>query len=157
EPNDLYLTEARLSPEGVLLDLDGVYNLTRSSGVDESMPLVRRGARAESIIAYSASVDGIVTGFHTMDLAGHSPDEYGEFAWLQRWQTAVTNLQQTGQRAGVTKNAYALDPPADSIRLAFGDNGQVVAVADGRRIVVDPADGGVKEGAGWVRASPFVR
>src|SRR5205085_1461779 len=41
EPDDLYLVEARLSPEGVLLDAGSVWNITRTTGVDESRPLVR--------------------------------------------------------------------------------------------------------------------
>jgi hypothetical protein len=53
EPTDLYLVEARLSPEGALLDVGTTWNITRTTGVDEARPLVR-GAMA----AFSTSVDG---------------------------------------------------------------------------------------------------
>lgn len=160
EPNDLYLVNARLSPEGVLLDLGGTYNLTRSSGVDESVPTVDGNA-----VAYSSSVDGVVTGFHVMDIAGRAPDDYADFTRLQRWQTAVTNLQQTGQRAGVVKSAFTLDPPAEVVSLHFeggtsedsAREKRLVAVADGRTIVVDVDAGTIASGGSWVRASPFVR
>ena len=161
EPNDLYLVHVRLSPEGVLLDVGGVYNLTRSSGVDESVP-VRHGA---SLIAYASSVDGVVTGVHTMDVAGRSPDDLSDFTRVQRWQTGVTNLQQTGQRSGVVKNAFALDPPADVVDLKLEEakdpkgaaTVNLVALADGRRILIDARAGSVLDGASWVRASPYVR
>ena len=48
EPADLYLVEARLSPEGVVLGLGDTYDLTDTSGVDESRPLVRGHARQAS-------------------------------------------------------------------------------------------------------------
>ncbi len=158
EPNDLHLVEARLSPEGVLLDLGNVYNLTRSSGVDESVPVLASGHA--TLVAYSSSVDGIVTSVHTIDLAGRPPDANVDFTRLQRWQTSISNAQQTGQRTGVVNNAFSLDPPADAIHLQFEErNGarSLIATADGRRIVITADSGEVVEGAGWVRASPFVR
>lgn len=157
EPNDLHLVAARLSPEGVLLGVGGIYNLTRSSGVDESLPFVH--PKHPSLIAYSSSVDGVVTAVHTMNLAGRSPDEYVDFTRLQRFQTGITNLQQTGSREGVIKNAFTLDPPADAIDLRLEDAAGPVLVitADGRRIVIGVDKGEIVEGAAWVRASPFVR
>src|SRR5262245_61777437 len=35
EPADVFLVETRLSPEGVLLDVGGVYDLSETSGADE--------------------------------------------------------------------------------------------------------------------------
>src|ERR1700679_1357860 len=50
EPNDIFLVETRLTPEGVLLSVGDAYNLTETSGADESRPVVR-GQR----VAYVAS------------------------------------------------------------------------------------------------------
>jgi hypothetical protein len=149
EPVDLYLVEARLSPEGVLLDTSGIYNLTRTSGVDEGRPLVR-GSR----IAYATSLDGIVTAIHTIDLDAPARDRYADFTWLQRRETELTNLQQTGRTRGIVHNAFALDPVAKDVSLSWRDDDVIEAHADGRRVVLDAARGAAIEGAGWVRAVP---
>ena len=107
EPADLYLVDARLSPEGRLIDVGETWNVTRTTGVDEGRPIVAR----PDVAAYATSVDGIVTGVHTLDLAGRSASRRTrDFTRLQRWQTALTNFQQTGQTRGVDHDSYALDP-----------------------------------------------
>jgi hypothetical protein len=149
EPADLYLVDARLSPEGALIDVGDTWNVTRTTGVDEARPIARG-----LLVAYATSVDGIFTGVHTLDLAGRSTSEYTEFTRLQRWQTAVTNLQQTGQMAGVDHDSYALDPVANKVDVAWRPDGLLEVKADGRAIVIDPGKGEAVEGAGWVRAAP---
>jgi hypothetical protein len=152
EPVDLYLVDARLSPEGVLLGAGAAYNLTRTSGVDEGPPFVR-GSR----IAYTTSLDGIVTAIHTLDLEGPPAERNADFTWLQRLQTELTNLQQTGLARGIVHDAFALDPVARDVSLAWRDDGSIEAHADGRRIAIDAARGVALEGAGWVRGVPDER
>jgi len=146
EPNDLYLVEARLSPEGVLLDVDQAWNLTHSTDVDESRPVI-----SGTLAATAASLDGIVKDIHLLDLAGQSPALYTDFTRLQRAQTALTNLQQTGQTEGVVHLVFELDPPASRVELSWED-GRLVALADRRRVVIDPRAASAVEGGGWVRA-----
>jgi hypothetical protein len=152
EPSDLYLVDARLSPEGVLLDVGSIYNLTRTIGVDEDRPILRG-----LIAAYTTSVDGTTTGVHTLDLAGRSMTTLADFSRVQRWQTAITNLQQTGQTTGVTHDAFALDPVAAHVHLAWQSGGLLEVDADGRAIVLDPQTGKAVEGGGWVREAPEER
>jgi hypothetical protein len=149
EPVDLYLVDTRLSPEGVLLEATGTYNLTRTSSVDEGPPLVRRAR-----IAYTTSLDGVVTAIHTLDLDGPAPSRYADFTRIQRLQTELTHLQQTGLPRGIVHDAFALDPVAKDVSLSWQDDDTLVASADGRRIVVDAARGVAVDGAGWVRAVP---
>ncbi len=151
EPKDLFVVEARLSPEGVLLEVGDTWNVTRTTGAEESVPVL-----SGSIAAYSTNVDGTFTGVHTLDLAGRSPALYTDFTRVQRWQTALTNLQQTGQTSGVSHEAYALDPPANEVSVAWS-GANVVAVADGRRVVIEPRSGELVEGASWVRPAPEVK
>ena len=151
EPADLYLVTARLSPEGRLLDVDGTWNVTRTTGVDEGRPIVRP---KDGIVAYATTVDGLATGVHTLDLAGRSPADYADFTRLQRWQTSLTNLQLTGPSRGVVHDAYALDPVANKVDLAWRDDGLLEVNADGRAIAIDPSKGEAIEGAGWIRAAP---
>lgn len=151
EPNDLYLVDARLSPEGVLLDVGDAYDVTRTSGVDESAPVVDG-----RFVAYSTSVDGIVTALHALDLGGKPADMSGELTRVQKWQTALTRLQETGQTSGVLNNAFSLDPPANAVTLSWraGKPPTIVASADGRAITLDPESGEAIEGGGWVRPIP---
>jgi hypothetical protein len=151
EPADLYLVQARLSPEGTLLDVGSAYDVTRTTGADEGRPLL-----AGTIAAYTASGDGIVTAVHTIDLRGRTAAELEGFTRLQRWQTAITNLQQTGQFRGVAHDAFPLDPNAKSVDLRFRDDGMLAVRADGRAILIDVARGVTVEGTGWVREEPEV-
>jgi hypothetical protein len=151
EPRDLFVVDARLSPEGVLLEVGDAWNVTRTTGAEESVPILNG-----SIAAYSTNVDGTFTGLHTLDLAGQSPALYTDFTRVQRWQTALTNLQQTGQTSGVLHEAYSLAPPANEVTVAWS-GANMLALADGRRVVIDPRAGAPIEGASWVRAAPEVK
>ncbi len=91
EPSDLYLVVVRVSPEGAVLEVGEEHDVTNTTGVDESLAVVRG-----EIAAYTASNDGLVTGIHLLDLRGRS-DHGGDFTFVQRQQAAITNLQQTGQ------------------------------------------------------------
>jgi hypothetical protein len=146
EPSDLYLVEARLSPEGSVLEVGTAYNLTDTSSVDESRPLVRG-----TIAAYTASADGLVAAAHTIDLAGRPPGVYADFTRTQRMQVALTNLQQTGQTSGIVHDTFALDPAPTHALLAWQTDGSLAILADDRRIVVDVARADVREGATFVR------
>jgi hypothetical protein len=149
EPLDLYLVDARLSPEGVLLDAGSAYDLTRTSQADEGPPIVR-GSR----VAYTTTLDGSVTAIHTIDLNGPPSKSYEDFTKTQRLQTELTNLQQLGLPHGVVHDAFVLDPIAKSVTLAWLSDDAVEARSDGRRIVIDAARAIPIEGAGWVRPVP---
>lgn len=155
EPNDLYLVTARLSPEGVLLDLGRAHDITNTYGVDESVP-VRVGHYA----AYYAAAGGTVTSVHALDLDGKDPDTTEGMSSVQKKQIAITNLQLTGQSSGVVHQVFALDPVATKVTIeARADlkDGELFVRADGREIVIDAKDGSVPVGSGWVRATPDQR
>jgi len=152
EPSDLYLVETRLSPEGVLLEIGDVYDVTRTSGVDESVPTMH-GALA----AYTTSADGLYTAVHILDLAGRSASAYGDFTAVQRIQLSLTNEQQTGQAAGVAHDAFALDPIARDVSLAWDAGGALRVRADEHAIAIDPRATKVLEGESFVRVVPDER
>jgi hypothetical protein len=149
EPSDLYLVGLRLSPEGELLAIERTWNVTRTTGVDESMPVLRG-----SLLAYTTSAGEVVTAVHTIDLAGEDPEDLADFTATQRRQIALQNLQATGQTRGIVHASYGLDPAPSRATVAFTDAGTLRVDADGRRIVLDPASGRAIEGAGWVRPAP---
>jgi hypothetical protein len=145
EPNDLYLVEARMSPEGAVLDVGSTWNLTETSGADESRPLLRG-----HVAVYTTAAEGLCTGIHILDLDGRPAGT--EFTRVQRAQIALTNLQRTGQRQGVTNTTIALDPVARNASVTWRDDDGVVELhADDRVVAIDPSPPRVVSG------SPFVR
>jgi hypothetical protein len=148
EPSDLYLVVARVSPEGAVLEVGDAHDVTNTSGVDESRPIVKG-----DVAAYTASADGLVTGVHVIDLRGHSL-RGSDFTFLQREQASITNLQQTGQVAGVVHDAFALDPVARRATLAWRADGLLEALADDHTIVVEPREARVVAGGAFVRVVP---
>jgi hypothetical protein len=150
EPSDLYIVQTRLSPEGTVLDVGDSFNVTRTTGVDESVPAVRG-----MLAAYTTSADGLVTGVHVLDLAGAGAA--GDFTRLQRVQLALTSLQQTGQTAGVAHDTFALDPVARNVALAWQTDGALQVLADDHAIVVDTRGTRVLQGESFVRVVPDER
>jgi len=104
DPNDLFLVYAKLSPEGVLLDVGAMYNITETSGADETAPAVH-GER----FAYVAHplVGGSHATVHVIDLSGQSDGTSG-FGRVERLQVAITNAQETGQFGGIRKRTFAV-------------------------------------------------
>lgn len=148
DPNDLYAVDARLSPEGVPIELGAIYDLTHTASIDEESVHLRG-----TTLAYVAAAGDLRTAIHVVELAGRDVDEYGDFSRVQKWQTALTNLQQTGDARGVLHDVYSLDPVASHVELDVRADGMIEAIADGRRIVIDPSHARAVEGAGWVRVA----
>ena len=115
EPNDLYLVEARLSPEGTVLRVGDFWNLTNTSGVDESRPTLRG-----SMLAYTTSADGPGDGRpRARPRRTDGRVATAGFTRVQRAQAALTNLQQTGQLDGVAHTTFALDPVAAGVAIGL--------------------------------------
>jgi hypothetical protein len=128
-----------------------VYDVTRTSGVDEGRPVLRTD---HAYAAYTTSFGDTVTAVHTLDLRGTPPSEYADFTRVQRWQTELTNLQQTGQANGVVHDAFGLDPTAEHVAIRWRDDGLLDVRADDRDVVIDAAKGAAVVGAGWIRVVP---
>jgi hypothetical protein len=155
DPKDLFIVSTRLSPEGSVLEVDDVWNVTDTSGADESRAIVRG-----RFAAYTTRVDGGISGVHVLDLNGSeagSSGSSGTFTWVQRAQTAVTNWQQTGQTGGVAHAAFVFDRPVSDATLRWDEDGLLGVQASGRRIVIDPAATRVVAGADAVRVVPDER
>jgi hypothetical protein len=128
EPSDIYLASAKLSPEGRLLSLDGLYDLSDTSAVDEQN-LVVSGERAAWVIAGA----GKTYTLKLADLHAEPPPSGPGWSRLSRWQASITNLQETGQRSGVGIRSFRLDPAATTLTLAF-DGVALDVNADGNAI-----------------------
>ncbi len=142
---DVYLVRTRLSPEGALLGVDGVFDLTRTSAVSEDK-LDARGVHA----AWTIGDANRTYRIELSDLGGEPAPAGEEWTRLARTQRALTNLQRTGQREGVGARSFKLDPAARDVSLSL-EADRLVVVADGHRIVI-PYDAGRRiEGERYVR------
>lgn len=134
ETLDLLSVDARLSPEGQLLDLVGTaHNLTRSGGADEGLPIVH-GTRA----AYLVEIDGHPQALQILDFAGHDRRAYDELTRVERIQVRIADLQSTGQLRGVKRTVFTLVPAPRKASLAFRPDGILAFTADERTILIDP-------------------
>lgn len=148
---DLFSVAARLSPEGHLLDVGDVHDLTRTSGADEGRPVL-----AGALAAYVVSVDGRPEAVHVIDLDGHEAKAYEELTRFQRFQVGVADWQLTGQKRGVKRTVFALVPPPARAELAFRPDGMLAITTEARTLVVDPARDTVTSGTAYVRVTPEV-
>ncbi|MEZ4225024.1 MAG: hypothetical protein R3B13_28985 [Polyangiaceae bacterium] len=130
EPADVYLATVRLSPEGRVLQLDGLFNVSDTSAVDER-DLTVQGEQAAWVI----SGGGRTYSVQLLDLSGEPASDLTDLSRLQRIQHGLTNLQQTGQRRGIGRRAFKLDPAAEKVRLSFGARALLID-ADGRKIKI---------------------
>ncbi len=111
EPADLYLAETRLSPEGVLLAVGDVHNLTETSGAEESRPVVR-GERV--VFVTRPLVAGASQTVHLIDLRGQNIPDNAGWTRFERAQNAITNYQTTGQLRGLTERVFTVEAEAAS-------------------------------------------
>lgn len=150
EPSDIYLAATRLSPEGRLLEVTGLYNLSDTSAVDERR-LIVDGQQAAWVITGGDKTLSV----HLADLSGEATPELdtemAEWSGLKRWQHSITNLQKTGQESGIGRRSFKLEPPSSKTALAFSRASKEKAPAllidaDGHAIRIpltgsDPIDG----------------
>ena len=136
EPHDIYLTTAKLSPEGVLIDSARAYNLTETSAVDELAP-VGRGSRFAFSEQPLLGDEGPST-VRVIDLAGQQVSPARGWSRVQRVQAAITRLQQTGRLSGVGRVTYSVQPAPGQLRVSL--DGEVLRVdADDRSATISLA------------------
>lgn len=140
EPADVYLASARTSPEGRLLRLAGLYNLTDTSAVAETNLIVGTDRAAWTI------GDGKrISSIHYADLRGEPPPTGPGWTWAKGLQQQLTNFQETGQLSGVRRRSFKLDPAGLDVLTAFTAQDLLIH-ADGRAIRIptetnDPISG----------------
>ena len=139
EPADVYRARVRLSPEGRLLSITDLYNLTETSAVGERQLVV-----SGNMAAWAIGDDDRYYSVHLADLSGEViPDEP---AWtrLKRLQRRLSNLQATGQLAGVGRRSFKLDPIASRLVIGFG-NSELLLEADAQQIRIPLNDEAERE------------
>jgi hypothetical protein len=140
-PRDAFFADVTFSPTGVPLSASAPVNLTRTSAADE-WQVVAQGSRA----AFLATEEGqaVVT---LIDLAGESRAATATLDRQQRWQNAVTNLQETGHLRGYDKRVLEVACPRPP-ELRWTGPG-ILAVGADR--VYDAGRGELVRGTGQLR------
>jgi hypothetical protein len=131
---DVYLVHSRRSPEGNLLEVSSRFDLTDTSAADER-GLVVSGERAAWEIAQGKTVHAV----QLADFAGEPPLAGREWTRARRLQNELTNLQETGQRRGVGRRFFKLDPPGEHVALGVTKDALLIDVDAHRvRIALGP-------------------
>lgn len=149
-PPALFVVDTRLSPEGFLLAHDAPHKLTRSQGIEETMPVVHGKRLATALLESGAFIS-----VQLVDLEREPLQTGARWTAVARAQNAITNLQETGQTAGVGRRMFRLQPPVARVSLAF-EGGALVVRAEGKEARVPevlPANG-VDTGAEWLKPEP---
>lgn len=137
EPDDIFVVETRLSPEGVLLSIGSAFNLTETSGADEGRPVIR-GER----VAYVARplLAEVAPTVHVIDLSGQPPQATAGWTRLERAQNAITNAQATGQLRGVVKRTFAIDADEKKGGVSVELDSAKLTIVAGTRSATIPLD-----------------
>jgi len=135
EPPDVFVVETRVSPEGHLIELTDVFNVSDTSAAVER-GLIVSGDRA----AWLIGADNAIASVQYVDLRAEPRPIGRNWTGLSRIQNALTNLQETGQVQGFGRRAFKLDPPAYKVVLGFSNNALLVDADSHRiRMQTDPA------------------
>lgn len=127
---DVFVAETELSPEGTLLRVGEVYDLTRTAAADEGN-LVASGPHA----AWTIGGGNRTYRVEIADLRGEHLPTAERWPWPARMQHAITSLQRTGRSAGIGRRSFKLDPPASHVEMRF-DGDALVIQADLHRITI---------------------
>lgn len=114
DAHDIYLVRAELSPEGSLLRLDGLYNLTQTDLANET-GLAGDGPR----LTWHLEGQGQTYRVEYADLRGEPPPRGEEWTALARWQRQLTQLQHVGQLRGVRRRSFRIEPAAPELDVSL--------------------------------------
>lgn len=138
ELDDVWGAEAVVSQDGRVASLSKPHNLSRTASAEETVPLVL-GHHA----LFARKLAGKYVALELLDLSGEPPTDRGVAARMRR---GISNLQKTGQWAGVGRRSYTLKQPVEA--LSMRSEGRTFLVQVGtERAVLDPVLERPTEGA----------
>lgn len=135
DPADVFVVETRVSPEGHLIELTDVFNVSDTSAADERGLIVN-----DDRAAWLIGQDNSIASVQLADLRREPRPAGKNWTGVSRLQNSLTNLQETGQLQGFGRRAFKLDPPGYKVVLGFSNNALLVDADSHRiRIQTDPA------------------
>lgn len=157
EPSDIYLVRVKLSPEGRLLELCGLFNLSDTSAVDEQR-LIAHGEQAAWLIGAGDKIFNLELADLSGERGASHQAELSEWSGFKRWQHGITNLQKTGQRAGVGRRSFKFEPASSATSIAFSADaaGKLALLidSDGHAIRVPSSEADPVEGERFLQEQP---
>lgn len=148
QPTDIYLFEARMSPSGALLDLDGGYNLSDTTGADETVPIV-----VGDHVAYASNsgIEGAPSIVTILDFDAGTP---APKTWplSARLQHGVTNLQATGRWKGIGRTRFVVKL-TEEVDLQVREGALVVGSGSSNASLL-LANGSIPSMPEWVERQP---
>lgn len=143
-PSDVFLLHVTRAPEGGVLRISRVFNLSSTQVAEESVLRVH-GERAAWLVG-----DGTQSySLKIADAAGGADTE--RFSRLEQLQLAGTFWQETGQFRGVPQRSFKLDPPALAPRVTLtSEELRLSALHMNQERVLIPNHGPPTAGAHWV-------
>jgi len=115
ETRDVWRARARVSPEGLVLEVLDAHDLTNTPLGDDHA-LVVHGVHA----AFATRAYGQEQSVTSLGLEGEGGQNRAE-KLADRVMAALTNLQQTGTLDGLARVDVTLESPAAAVGLALGD------------------------------------
>ncbi|HEX3772335.1 MAG TPA: hypothetical protein VHV30_15770 [Polyangiaceae bacterium] len=114
ETRDVWRARVRVAPGGEVIDVGGAYDLT-DTPVGDDHALVVDGTHA----AFATRAYGQEQSVTVLDLAGEGAQNKTA-TFLDRCMAGVTNIQKTGDSAGLGRYDVTFESPARSVGLAMG-------------------------------------
>lgn len=133
EPRDVYLARIESTPEGALLRLCDVYNLTNTALADEAQ-LAGDGARLAWLLEAQQRSYRLETA--TVDAA--DPAELAAWSELERWQWRLTEWQESGQMSAIARRSFRIEPALSELRLEWIEAGVSVSSQGKTQLIAHP-------------------
>ena len=114
--------------------LRGAYALSRTSAIDETLP-IRSGSR----LAFLGSSGNNVESVTVVDLDGVAAEDDADLSPLERMQVAVSRWQETGTPRGWGRSRRTFDRPVDRATIRWNESGDLECDLDRERLVLAPS------------------
>lgn len=148
ELGDVYHLIVWKLPWGDALFLVDTANWTRSSLADETK-LYRIGRYVAALSKVRDRYDALVV----FDTDGEPNELTRSWSLLSRAQNAITNWQETGQVRGIGRFRFAIDPPANEVRVVRAGS-KFILQADASTMTIDPAHPEAENSVEGIALSP---
>ena len=158
ETHDVWRARVRVTPDGSVIDVADVRDLTNTPLGDDHA-LVLRGTRA----AFATRAYGQEQSVTVLDLEGEGAQNKTT-GWLSQTMAAITNWQRTGTGSGIGRVDVTFDSPGRAVSLEMGESALALTLygGDSRKPAtattasVDLASGELASPAGPAAAAPPV-
>src|SRR5580692_10845536 len=125
ETRDVWRARVRVTPDGSVIDVASVRDLTNTPLGDDHA-LVLRGEHA----AFATRAYGQEQSVTVLDLAGEGAQNKTT-GWLSETMAAITNWQRTGTASGIGRVDVTFDSPGRAVSLELGETTLAITLYGG--------------------------